>query len=161
GGAIAVSNALLHTTGSYVVSGSFSQSGTIDSTGAGAFNARVTNRTAGNAKFDQLMVADQMSDVPPAQLPSGFTAMTILIHPMLTNTTFSGPYAASANSYDADNDGIFDACDPCTDTDGDGFGDPGFPPNTCGLDNCPGVYNPDQLDFNSNGMGDACECPAD
>ena len=36
-----------------------------------------------------------------------------------------------------------------TDTDKDGIID--------SLDNCPTVYNPDQLDSNTNGIGDACE----
>lgn len=47
---------------------------------------------------------------------------------------------------DSDNDGEGDTCDLCTDTDGDGFGDPGYPANTCEEDICPGVYNPDQGD---------------
>lgn len=38
---------------------------------------------------------------------------------------------------------------PPTDTDKDGFIDT--------LDNCPTVYNPDQLDSNGDGTGDACE----
>jgi len=38
---------------------------------------------------------------------------------------------------DADSDGVGDACDICTDTDGDGFGDPGFSVNTCAQDGCP------------------------
>jgi hypothetical protein len=40
-----------------------------------------------------------------------------------------------------------DACDPDIDNDG--------VPN--GADNCPYVPNPDQLDLNSNNIGDACE----
>jgi len=36
------------------------------------------------------------------------------------------------------------------DTDGDGVG------NSC--DNCPDIYNPEQLDANSDGIGDACCC---
>ncbi|MBM3977122.1 MAG: hypothetical protein FJ299_09045 [Planctomycetes bacterium] len=42
---------------------------------------------------------------------------------------------------DADADGLANACDPCTDTDGDGFGDPGYPNNTCALDGCPNDPN--------------------
>jgi len=49
-----------------------------------------------------------------------------------------------------------DACDPCTDSDGDGFGDPGFPLNTCPTDNCPYTPNPDQTDTDHDGVGDAC-----
>lgn len=58
---------------------------------------------------------------------------------------------------DTDEDGVGDSCDTCTDGDGDGFGDPGFPANTCDLDNCPLVYNPSQSDADSNGVGDACD----
>ena len=67
---------------------------------------------------------------------------------------------------DEDNDGVGDVCDPCpldantdvcthfdpNDRDGDGF------PNE--LDNCPSVYNPDQIDSDGDGKGDACDpCP--
>ena len=58
---------------------------------------------------------------------------------------------------DEDLDGIGDSCDTCTDTDGDGFGNPGFPANTCEDDNCPRDYNPDQVDSNQDGMGDSCQ----
>ena len=44
----------------------------------------------------------------------------------------------------------------CTDADFDGFGDPGHPENECADDNCPSVYNPDQADWDNNGVGDAC-----
>ena len=45
----------------------------------------------------------------------------------------------------------------CTDTDGDGFGDPGHPGSTCPEDNCALVYNPDQRDYDLDGVGDACD----
>lgn len=57
---------------------------------------------------------------------------------------------------DSDSDGLGDICDECTDTDGDGFGDPGFA-NNCADDNCPTDYNPYQEDTDSDGAGDACD----
>ncbi|MCH7945419.1 MAG: thrombospondin type 3 repeat-containing protein, partial [Armatimonadetes bacterium] len=56
---------------------------------------------------------------------------------------------------DTDGDTVADGCDLCpgeddlSDTDGDEYPD-------C-LDNCPETANPDQLDSDSNGLGDACE----
>jgi hypothetical protein len=55
--------------------------------------------------------------------------------------------------FDADSDGIADCFDDCpfdadNDIDGDGV---------CGdVDNCPDDPNPDQTDFNGDGVGDAC-----
>lgn len=63
----------------------------------------------------------------------------------------------SCESDDTDEDGIADPCDTCTDTDGDGFGDPGFSGNTCAEDNCPETANADQADGDADGLGDACD----
>jgi len=61
------------------------------------------------------------------------------------------------SQFDDDLDGIGNLCDECTDTDGDGFGNPGHIANTCPDDNCPGEYNPGQEDGDVNGVGDVCE----
>ncbi|MHA1289803.1 MAG: right-handed parallel beta-helix repeat-containing protein, partial [Candidatus Thorarchaeota archaeon] len=42
---------------------------------------------------------------------------------------------------DVDQDEIGDMCDECTDEDGDGFGNPGFPNISCEEDNCPETPN--------------------
>ena len=61
---------------------------------------------------------------------------------------------------DTDGDGINDLTDPCTDSDHDGLGNPGFPRNTCPLDNCPAVSNTEQMDADGDGLGDVCDtCP--
>jgi N-acetylneuraminic acid mutarotase len=50
----------------------------------------------------------------------------------------------------------------CVDTDYDGYGDSDDPANTCPVDNCPSIFNPDQLDSDADAIGDTCDiCPFD
>ncbi len=71
------------------------------------------------------------------------------------------PQLHNPDQADADNDGIGDVCDECTDVDGDGYGDPGYPANTCAQDNCPSVANVYQRDADGDGIGDACDTCTD
>ncbi|MFQ5766465.1 MAG: thrombospondin type 3 repeat-containing protein, partial [Acidobacteriota bacterium] len=69
------------------------------------------------------------------------------------------PQTFNADQSDLDRDGAGDVCDACTDSDGDGFGNPGLG-GTCPDDNCPFVANPDQMDGDGDGAGDLCDtCP--
>jgi len=45
----------------------------------------------------------------------------------------------------------------CVDSDGDGFGDPGYPDNDCPEDNCPDLYDWNQTDLDNDGLGDLCD----
>lgn len=67
------------------------------------------------------------------------------------------PETANPGQEDEDEDDTGDICDTCTDTDADGFGNPGFPANTCETDNCPVEANSDQSDLDADGIGDACD----
>jgi hypothetical protein len=67
------------------------------------------------------------------------------------------PGEANANQEDLDGDSHGDACDTCTDTDGDGYGNAGFAANTCATDNCPDAPNPDQSDVDGDNIGDVCD----
>jgi len=70
------------------------------------------------------------------------------------------PAVANPDQEDADDDGAGDVCDECTDTDNDGFGNPGYAANTCPGDNCPDTANIQQLDVDNDGIGDLCDnCP--
>jgi len=78
-------------------------------------------------------------------------------------------YLAGTIMLDSDEDGVADAEDNCPDTpagevadingcsdsqkdsDGDGVNDD--------IDNCPNIYDPDQADWNNNGVGDVCGDP--
>ena len=67
------------------------------------------------------------------------------------------PETPNADQADADDDGVGDVCDHCTDCDHDGFAEPGYPASTCESDNCPLTSNPDQADADGDGIGDACD----
>ena len=57
------------------------------------------------------------------------------------------PVVFNPDQGNVDQDSTGDLCDECTDTDGDGYGDPGYAANTCEEDNCPHVFNPGQSEI--------------
>ena len=56
------------------------------------------------------------------------------------------PVTSNPLQSDLDADGSGDACDPCTDLDGDGFGHPDLTGQLCPRDNCADTFNPAQVD---------------
>lgn len=80
----------------------------------------------------------------------------------IPDTTDNCPGVPNSDQADRDTDGIGDVCDECTDTDQDGYGDPGITQNTCPEDTCPDTPNANQTDADNDGIGDACDtCPTD
>ncbi|MBW2255445.1 MAG: thrombospondin type 3 repeat-containing protein [Deltaproteobacteria bacterium] len=72
------------------------------------------------------------------------------------------PDLANPTQANADLDSLGDACDTCTDSDGDGYGDPGHDISTCTgstmvYDNCPVNANANQADADGDGTGDVCD----
>ncbi len=76
------------------------------------------------------------------------------------------PNVQNSDQKDTDTDGFGNACD--CDSDSDSVCDPGKTNADCqggnscgGIDNCPLIDNPDQMDTDGDGIGDACEDDTD
>jgi len=79
----------------------------------------------------------------------------------VSDTYDNCPRDPNTGQEDTDHDGSGDICDFCTDTDRDGFGDPGISTNECPVDNCPDISNPNQEDSDNDGIADACDTDDD
>jgi arylsulfatase A-like enzyme len=75
----------------------------------------------------------------------------------IPNTSDNCLHFPNPEQKDRDGDMVGDMCDECTDTDGDGYGDPGFSKDTCAGDNCPNEPNPGQEDADRDGRGNECD----
>ena len=101
------------------------------------------------------MVQDLLNDALSGQSMS--TSTSLAFGPMrITEVAIDDDAVDFTHEFDADGDGLFAACDVCTDSasnsdiDGDGV---------C-KDNCSLVPNPDQADSDGDGWGNACDACA-
>ncbi len=96
----------------------------------------------------------------PNCLDSGICIRGAIAQPCTSNEQCGSGGLCSMQQEDTDSDYSGDACDDCTDTDKDGYGNPEFIINTCPDDNCPNAANPGQEDEDSDGVGTVCDnCP--
>ena len=99
----------------------------------------------------------------PNGLDLGTCTKGTITQPCTSNEQCGTGGFCSMHNEDADSDYLGDACDECTDTDKDGYSNPGFLMHDCPYvpyDNCPTIANPTQEDSDSDNWGDACDnCP--
>jgi hypothetical protein len=87
-------------------------------------------------KFKNAASALSTNNAADHEIPAGSATFT-----NNRNCAFVANAAPNCGATDTDGDGTNDNCDSCTDSDDDGFGDPGFPNNCCPVDGCPNDPN--------------------
>ncbi|NJC26656.1 PKD domain-containing protein [Neolewinella antarctica] len=135
------------------------------------------------ADLDEDGLGDPLTWIQACVAPDGYVADSTDNCPQvasLDNTDTDGDGVGDLCDEDDDNDGVLDVddCEPLNDNvgnealtyyddlDGDGFGDDATAIVSCtplmdyvtvGGDNCPNIYNRDQLDSDQDGKGDVCD----
>src|SRR3989344_2823060 len=117
--------------------------------------ANFDNDTLGDVcdDSDEDTITDDQDNCPLNSNPAQIDADLDEVGDVCDNCVLD-PNTDQANN---DSDSLGYLCDRCTDTDADGWGNPGYVGNTCPDDNCPSIKNINQSNVDADSMGDLCD----